>query len=136
MSQVVLNVSRAGFAGIAHVVEGSYSSSRIAAPTREVIILALVLTALQVCDGILTAIGINAFGISAEGNGLLRYLMELIGFVPALIVAKSAAIMIIGVLCSLSARVAWIRHAMKVVIGVYLIAAVVPWSMILLDNAF
>lgn len=101
---------------------------------REVVILGVVLAALQILDGVLTAIGVSHLGIDAEANPLIRQVMLLIGAIPALLVLKSLAIAIVGVLCFLALSVNWLRPAMKVVAAIYLICAVAPWSAILANT--
>ncbi len=98
---------------------------------REILVLGSVLVVLQILDGILTGLGMQHFGVSAEGNAILRSLMHLIGCVPALIVAKSLSVAVIFTLCILSNRISWVGHALKVVIGIYLFAAVIPWTVLL-----
>ncbi len=97
----------------------------------EVIILGSILIILQILDGIFTGIGVNQFGIDAEGNPFIHSLMSHIGYIPALIASKSVAIGIIVYLCSLSNIISWIRGALRGMIGVYLCAAIIPWSAIL-----
>jgi hypothetical protein len=103
---------------------------------REILLLGLVLIALQVADGVLTGMGMAHFGIHAEGNVLLKSLMQLIGYVPALVLAKGLAVIVVCTLCVLSNKIFWIPRAMKVVIGIYLFAAVIPWTMLLWDKVF
>lgn len=98
---------------------------------REVLIVGIVLALLQVADGVLTGIGMAHFGTSAEGNPLLRALMHQMGYIPALVAAKSISIMIVATLCLLAAKINWVVSAMKLVALVYIGAAVVPWSIIL-----
>lgn len=100
----------------------------------EVLILGLIMSTLQVLDGVLTAIGIGHFGTGAEGNALLRALMETVGAVPALVLVKGIAISIIFLLCSLASRVRWLPLAIKGMIGIYLFAAIIPWSYILFSK--
>ena len=57
----------------------SSSAEKGALVSLEVQILGVILATLQVLDGTLTAIGIHIDGTSAEGNLLLRALMENIG---------------------------------------------------------
>jgi len=97
----------------------------------EIILLGTILAVIQILDGVLTAMGMNSFGTHAEGNLVLRNLMELVGHVPALIVAKGLALGVIGVLCGLSTRSTWVAPALKIVIGIYLCAAIIPWTFIL-----
>ena len=107
------------------------SKLQLVAPSRTVVMLGAILITLQVLDGVLTALGMSTFGMSAEGNLLLRVLMEQVGYVTALVIAKSFAVVIVCILCLLSHRISWIKAAFSVIIGVYLIAAVVPWSIVL-----
>jgi hypothetical protein len=99
--------------------------------SRSVIILGLILALIQIADGVLTGIGVANFGVEAEGNPLLKSLMIQIGYIPALIITKGLAIGIIGLLVYLSNKVLWIQTAMKAVIALYLVAAIIPWSYII-----
>ncbi len=99
--------------------------------SREIKILGLLLIAIQVLDGLLTAAGVLNWGTAAEGNYLIRTLMDSIGLVPALIVVKSLAILIVLTLCGLSSRISWVGSALKTVIAIYLVAAIVPWALLL-----
>ena len=45
-------------------------------PSREIVMLAGVMALLQVLDGLLTAIGVTHLGTAAEGNILIRHLMQ------------------------------------------------------------
>ena len=98
----------------------------------DVMRLALALALLQILDGILTGIGMVAFGTSMEGNVLLRSLMLAIGPIPALLVVKGASLGIICFLCLQAPRVPWLRHALRLVVALYLVFAVIPWSYFLL----
>jgi len=92
----------------------------------------LTLALLQLMDGVLTSFGIKEFGISAEGNPLLRGLMQLIGPVPALITVKIAAVLVVCILGEISYQVSWVLKALIAVAILYLFAAVLPWTYILL----
>lgn len=102
-----------------------------AIPT-EILILGAILALLQVFDGILTGIGVSQFGTSMEGNALLRSLMGFVGYIPALLIVKSASIALIGVLCLQAQKVWWLKPAFIGVIALYLCMAVIPWTYILL----
>jgi hypothetical protein len=128
MSQVVLQLSRTRVVPSGQAIA---ASTRSADRANEVVILGVALAVLQILDGYLTAIGVYHFGTSIEGNPLLRACMESYGFVPTLLVAKTIALAIIALLCTLSARVWWLRTAMKGMIAIYLVAAVIPWCFIL-----
>ncbi len=100
-------------------------------PARDVIIASVFLGLLQALDGVLTSIGIARFGTSAEGNPLLRLMMEQFGQVPTLAVFKIAAICIVASLALLARHLPWIKDALHAVSGVYLFAAILPWTYIL-----
>lgn len=118
------------------LIKGGASNSRSTAleiaPTREMFFLAGALIVLQILDGVLTGIGVGHFGAAAEGNPLLRELMHSVGHIPALIIVKTIAIFVILALLSLSVRVRWVSPALKVMIGLYLFAAIIPWTGIIL----
>lgn len=96
------------------------------------LVLCSALVVLQIIDAILTLSGVSAYGIEAEGNPLLYLAMTHIGALPTIVIAKTLAIGIIGVLFTLSLKVAWVPKALYGIIGVYLFCAVIPWSYLLL----
>jgi len=108
-----------------------FSSLSSTALSKEVIVLGLILAALQVMDGILTGIGVSHLGTEVEGNLLIRNLMEMMGYIPALLVVKGVALAVILGICLLSSRVSWLSLAMKAIIFIYLGAAVVPWTFVI-----
>lgn len=122
--------SLAGFSGVA-ANDDQLSSPLIA---QDVFFLAIVLAVLQVLDGVLTGIGIMHWGVGAEGNLIVRTIMEQLGFVPALVLVKSAALVVIALLCYLSKNVLWIGTALKAVIAIYLCAAIIPWTSLILTH--
>jgi len=132
MTEIGLQLGKAGY----QLASSSYERIRVAAPSREILLLGAFLILLQVLDGVLTGIGVYHFGTDAEGNPLLHYLMHSLGYIPALAITKSVAIAIILVLCFLSTVVEWLTKALKVVILIYLGAAIVPWSVILLSRVY
>ena len=113
----------------------SLNEIRRNAPTREIIILGLILAILQISDGLLTGVGVGLFGTAAEGNPLLRCLMEHCGVMPTLFTAKTLAILSIYIVCRLSIKVRWANSAIRSLIAVYLLLAIAPWMSILLDHA-
>lgn len=123
MTELVLSISRS----LGLETTRSETLSRAA-------VLGAILITLQILDGVLTGYGMNFFGTDMEGNVLLRTLMNAIGVIPALLLVKSIAIAVIIVLVSLSAQVKWLPLAMKGVIGLYVIAAIIPWSLILASH--
>ena len=102
--------------------------------TNDVFFAGLLLASLQVIDGVLTAIGVSHWGTGAEANLLIRALMDLIGHVNALIFVKSFAVIVVFSLMLLSSKVQWIGFALKALILVYLSAAVVPWTVLLIQK--
>jgi hypothetical protein len=126
-SQVVLQISRTPDR---HPVAPANSDTLVAPRSREVVILGLILAILQVLDGYLTGIGVYHFGTEIEGNVFLRSLMENYGFVPTLVLTKTLALGIIALLCSLCTQVGWLPAALKGVIAIYLVCAVIPWCYI------
>ena len=98
---------------------------------QRVVLIGTFLVFLQVLDGIFTSIGIMRFGLSVEGNPLLRALMEEFGHVPTLAASKIIAMCVILGLTCVAQRLAWVRNAMGAVTCVYLFAAVLPWTYIL-----
>ncbi len=131
MTELVLNISRNGIGALTFFPSLAYKKVRTNTLPLDIIFLGITMVIIQILDGILTGVGVAQFGTTAEGNFLIRNLMELIGFVPALIIAKTAAVGVIAALCVLSQSVLWLKTAMKVVVGIYLAAAIVPWMILL-----
>lgn len=50
---------------------------------------------LQILDGTLTYMGVTWFSLDAEGNPLIKYIMETLGIICGLVVVKLGAIGII-----------------------------------------
>jgi hypothetical protein len=80
----------------------------------------------QLLDGVYTYVGVRTFGIHAEGNPLMASLMTYLGSGPALLSAKvaSSGMGICLYLCGIHAVVALLA-------GLYLAAAIAPWTVIL-----
>ena len=108
----------------------------VSAPSQTVLTLGAILIILQVLDGILTGIGMSFFGTSAEGNSFLRMLMEHMGYIPALVICKSAAIAVVAFIIAFSKQIGWIRHALTGMIGIYMCLAIIPWTYIIADYIF
>lgn len=102
--------------------------------TKEIVTLGLLLALLQLIDGMLTILGIGRFGIEAEGNPILRNSMFILGPVATLAFSKCVACGFIACLCWWSSKVCWISAALKGLICVYSLAAVVPWIYILFSS--
>jgi hypothetical protein len=90
-----------------------------------VIFAAFLLT--QVLDGILTYIGVSVFGVAAEGNPILAWLMTSYGEVIALAGAK-----IVAALCGVALYILAVDRLLAVLTLVYIGAALVPWTLVLL----
>jgi hypothetical protein len=97
-------------------------------------ILAVTLIILQLLDGILTCSGIYAFGLTAEGNPLMRTLISLLGIIPAVTISKLVCISVVLGLCAQAREIYWLPFALSCVGGIYLIAAVIPWSLLIIGH--
>jgi len=86
----------------------------------------LVFLLAQALDGVLTYIGVRTYGPNVEGNPLIGWLMIAMGQGPALAAAKLTA-GFFGVVLHLTA----VHRAVALLAGLYLIAAVVPWLVVL-----
>lgn len=103
-------------------------------PSKDFIFFGLFLISLQVMDGYLTSKGIQRFGLEAEGNLLLRTLMQVFGEHHALLAAKAFAILLIVFLTVLAKRMTWITNLIGALSYIYIVAAVIPWIIILLKT--
>jgi hypothetical protein len=89
---------------------------------------------LQILDGVLTGIGMAQYGTSMEGNLLLRSLMTTIGYIPALLLVKGGSVALIALLCHQTTKISWLKPALYGVGALYVVAAVVPWTYILVSD--
>lgn len=128
MSDAVITIVRPQIA----VPSGLIERVRALTPVRETVALGAILAVLQILDGVLTALGVHYFGLGAEANPFIRNLMVLMGPNTALVLLKSLALAIIATLCAMSSSVRWLPLALRCIIVLYIVAAVVPWSAILL----
>jgi hypothetical protein len=80
----------------------------------------------QVCDGVLTYVGVSTFGRQAEANPIIVWLMSALGDGPGLAAAKLTAGGF-GILLHLSA----VHKAVAALAGFYVVAAVCPWVALL-----
>ena len=82
--------------------------------------------AVQIGDGVLTAVGVARFGSSAEANPLLVHSIHTLGPAPALAAAKLIAITGGGVLHVYS------YHLVLALLTVgYVFATLIPWAFLL-----
>ncbi len=112
------------------VIEGGKSES-FTRPDYGIWALGALLIVAQILDGALTIGGVSTYGIAAEGNPMLRSLMGLLGLTPAVVVTKIACSALIVLLCSQAHSISWLPRALKGILGVYAILAVIPWSVML-----
>jgi hypothetical protein len=99
-----------------------------------IVVLALILVGFQILDGALTYSGMNTFGIRAEGNPLLRSFMQSVGVLPAIALTKLVCIGVVIGLCSQARKISWLPTALTCIAGVYAIAAILPWSVLLIGE--
>jgi arginine exporter protein ArgO len=90
----------------------------------------LVFILAQVADGVFTYIGIATFGTLIEGNPLLAWYIAMFGAGTAVIGAKSFA-----VACASTLHLRAMHRTIGVLAIIYLVAAVLPWSRMLIAVA-
>ena len=103
----------------------------IETPSRDFLFFGIFLASLQIFDGVLTSMGLDRFGMHAEGNPMMRHLMEYVGPHQALLTVKILAIIFVAVLTVLAKRLSWIKDLIGVLSCIYLFAAVIPWVYLL-----
>ena len=79
----------------------------------------------QCFDGVFTYVGVRTFGVSIEANPVLVMLMAALGQGPALMAAKVLA-SALGICLHLRE----VHGAIALLTLFYLVAAIVPWSII------
>ena len=90
----------------------------------QLIFAAFLLT--QILDGILTYVGVSIFGIAAEGNPILAYLMSSYGQAFALATAK-----LVAGLCGVALYLLAVDRLLAALTLVYVAAAIIPWTLVL-----
>jgi hypothetical protein len=80
----------------------------------------------QASDGVLTYVGVSSYGLHAEANPLIGWLMASIGEGAALTTAKVSAAFF-GIALHLSA----VHKVVALLAALYMAAAVLPWMAIL-----
>lgn len=111
-----------------------YKAIKFSNAQQEIFLIGLILSLIQIVDGLLTLVGVKHFGSDIEGNPIVKNLIDSMGAVPALGLTKLFAIFVIIALCSLYRTVPWIGRALKSVMVVYLVAAIIPWSYLILSK--
>lgn len=93
--------------------------------TRAILALAL-FAAVQVADGVLTALGVARFGMGVEANPLLVHAMIAFGSASVLVAAKMIAILGGSVLHAYSYDL-----VLAALTAGYVFATVLPWALLL-----
>jgi hypothetical protein len=89
----------------------------------------LVFLVAQVCDGVLTYVGVHTFGASIEANPVVAWYIAGLGVGTALIAAKGLAFSCAALLYLFD------RHRTLAALAVlYAVVAVVPWLTLLLSS--
>jgi len=83
----------------------------------------------QACDGVFTYIGVASYGLRAEGNPLLGWLMSALGCGAGVTAAK-ATTGALGIVLHLVA----VHRLLAALAAFYLVAAIAPWIGILFFN--
>jgi len=99
--------------------------------SKKALILGVALVLCQILDGLLTYFGLELLGIHNEGNGFLRMLIETYGTAPALFFAKIAAIGLAIALMLDSHKRRWVRPIIALLVIIYMVLAIIPWTFIL-----
>jgi len=90
----------------------------------QLVFAAFILT--QILDGILTYVGVSVFGLTAEGNPVLAWMMASYGDAIALTGAK-----IVAALCGVALYMLAVDRLLAALTLVYVGAAIVPWTLVL-----
>jgi len=76
----------------------------------------------QACDGVFTYVGVATYGVGAEGNPLLAWLMSAFGYGAGVAAAKAAA----GAF-GIALHMVAVHRVLAALAAFYLVAAVAPW---------
>lgn len=97
-------------------------------------ILSIFFGLLQLLDGILTYAGVTRFGISAEGNPLVKYFIDVLGPFGGIILVKCIGLVMLYMMSSRCIRYEdknWLKKFLISMISFYLIFAIIPWLYVL-----
>lgn len=103
-------------------------------PSKDQILLScgiMILISFQVLDAILTLEGVERFGLHAEGNIIIRHLIEWLTPFYAMCVVKGLAISLCFVLYRAAHHVPWITSMVYALNALYFSVAIIPWYNIL-----
>jgi hypothetical protein len=81
----------------------------------------------QVCDGVLTYVGVRVYGLGIEANPVLGWLMATLGQGLALATAKTGA----GAI-GIGLHLAGVHRVVAGLAAFYFIVAILPWIAVLL----
>lgn len=98
-------------------------------------ILASILSVFQILDGTFTHMGVSRYGVEAEGNPIIKYLIEKFGATNSLFVVKFLCVVMIIFLCKKyvnSIEQVWLFRSLSILVFLYATLAIIPWSYILL----
>lgn len=101
-------------------------------PSRDVMYFGVFLISLQVMDGVLTSRGMLKYGTAAEGNPILRALMEMFSPDQTLFIVKAFSIMAVVLITLIARRSHTVRDMIGVLSCLYLFVAILPWAYLLL----
>ncbi len=121
---------------VSKTVTGTFALESTPKPSRQVILLGIALLLIQTLDALYTMVGIEHRGIGIEANGLMHHLMERFDPYQVLLWTKIPAIGVVIVLTLLTDRVVWLAPVMGFVCGVYLGAAIIPWTFVTIGFLF
>lgn len=114
-----------------HVTRRATVLLELERPSRAFIYLGIFFASLQVLDGVLTSVGVNQYGITKEGNPLLRTLMERFNPEQTLFMVKAIAVIVIAYMTLLAKRIRWVRDLIGLLSCIYLFGAILPWLWVL-----
>lgn len=86
----------------------------------------VIFAAIQLADGVMTAVGAAQYGTSIEANPLLVFLFGVVGTGATIVAMKLFAI-----LCATLLHLREKYSALAILTLVYVFAAIVPWTVIL-----
>ena len=113
------------------IIEPRLFSERCLTGQEQLFIPFFVLSCLQLLDFALTMNGVHLFGLSMEGNPLVRLVIVTFGPLAALALIKSTTLLLIFFLFQFQRKVTWIQPAIWAMNGIYLLGAIVPWLFLL-----
>ena len=125
-----MNTAYAGPAGVLGLAARQWSATvtdtAMVRRSRFGDIMLVVFLLAQCFDGVFTYVGVMVYGAGIEANPLIAALMDAMGHGPGLATAKLAAAAL-----GIGLHLRNVHSAVTVLAGFYVVAAIIPWSMIL-----